>query len=126
MGRMIVYCCADLIFATKVRSTAEAVGVVTRPVRNADMLQARLDRVDDGKPNDPVDALLVDLDTGDTGLALIEQARAAAPELPVIAFGSHVATDLLRAAKERGATTVLPRSAFTARLPDLLQHPASS
>lgn len=118
---MIVYCCADLIFATKIRSTADALGIVTRPVRNEAMLQARLDRVDDGKPNEPVTALLLDLDTGEDGLKLLDQARRHAPNLTVIAFGAHVATELLDAAQQRGADQVMPRGAFTARLPQLLQ-----
>jgi CheY-like chemotaxis protein len=118
---MIVYCCADLIFATKVRSTAESLGIVTRPVRDADMLQKRLDRVDDGKANEPVTGLIVDLDTGAAGLDMIDQVRAHDAGIPVVAFGSHVAADQLNAARARGANPVLPRSAFTARLPELLQ-----
>lgn len=118
---MIVYCCNDLIFATKIRSTADALGVLTRPVRNADMLTARLNRVDDGKPNDPVGALMVDLDCGEAGIALITQSKAHDATVPVIAFGSHVATELLRAARDAGADEVMPRSAFTAQLPALLQ-----
>ncbi len=124
---MIIYCCRDLIFATKIRATAEALGVVTRPVRDARMLQHRLERVDDGKANDPVTAFMLDLDTGDDGLALLEQVKRFDPAIPAIAFGSHVATDLLRDARERGADLVLPRSAFTARLPELLtEHRATA
>ena len=119
---MVVYCCQDLIFATKIRSTAESLGVTTRPVRDATMLENRFDRIDDGKPHDPVTALMVDLDTGQEGLALLEQAKRHDPNLPVVAFGAHVATELLQAARDRGADFVLPRSAFTARLPELLRR----
>lgn len=122
---MIVYCCADLIFATRIRATAEGLGLTTRPVRNAEMLDNRLQQVDDGKPNAPVTALLLDLDTGEPGLALIEQAKRHDPTLPVIAFGAHVATDLLAAARERGADAVMPRGAFTAKLPAILQQYAT-
>ena len=38
----------------------------------------------------------------------------------VIGFGSHVDTDLLRAARAAGCETVLARSAFFPRLDDLL------
>lgn len=123
---MILYAAADLIFATKIRSTAQSLGVITRPVRNTDMLQARLDRVDDGKPNNAPTALLLDLDLGDTALSLLDLARQHTSErgqpLPVIAFGAHVAVDLLEAARQRGADAVMPRGAFTAQLPDLLQR----
>jgi DNA-binding NarL/FixJ family response regulator len=119
--RMIVYFCSDLFFATRVRSTSELLSVTARPVRDAAMLQARLDQVDDGRANEPVDALLVDLDTGEAGLAMIQQAKQHDPQVQVIAFGSHVAKDLLAAARDRGADQVMPRSAFTAQLPDLLK-----
>ena len=117
---MIVYCCADLIFATKISSTAQVLGIVSRPVRNANMLANRLDQVDDGKPCDAVDALLLDLEAGDHTLDMIDQARKHDPNLPVIVFAPHVQVDRLEQARQRGATSVLPRGAFTAQLPDLL------
>ena len=119
---MIVYCCEDLIFATKIRSTAEALGVETRPVRDSQMLRYRLERIDDGRPNDPVSALMLDLGLGETGLSLLEQVKRHDPNIPVIAFGSHVATELLEDARRRGAEFVFPRSTFVSRLPDLLER----
>ena len=119
---MVVYCCADLIFATKIRSTAEALGVPARPVRNEEMLRLRLEQGDDGKVNEPVTGLLIDLETGETGLALIDLAKAHQASIPVIAFGAHVATELLHAARERGADFVMPRGQFTANLPTILER----
>jgi len=119
---MVIYCCQDLIFATKIRSTAEALGVNSRPVRNPQMLRQRLDCVDDGKANDPVNALMVDLDTGEDGLILIDLAKAANANISVVAFGSHVKSDRLQNARDRGADFVMPRSAFTASLPQLLER----
>lgn len=119
---MIVYCCSDLIFATKIRSTAESLGVPSRPARDVQALERRLDRVDDGKLNDPVTAVMVDMDLGETALQLIAAAKAHATRPPVIAFGSHVATELLQSARERGADFVMPRGQFTATLPALLER----
>ncbi|MEM9346993.1 MAG: hypothetical protein AAGB26_10295 [Planctomycetota bacterium] len=119
---MIVYCCADLIFATKVRSTCEALGAVSRPARNGEMLQKRLDQVDDGKPNGPVALLLVDLDLGKPALDLIQQARAHNTELPILAWGPHVAVQLLNAAGEAGASEVMTRGSFTAKLPEIVKQ----
>lgn len=119
---MIVYCSHDLIFATKIRSTAEVLGVVTRPVRDLQMFRKRLDRFDDGKPNDPVSAVMVDLETGPTGLEILEQSKRYDQALPVIMFGSHVATELFDKARSRGADFVMPRSAFSAQLPQLLRR----
>ena len=119
---MTVYCCADLIFATKVRSTCEALGTVSRPARNAEMLQKRLDRVDDGKPNGAVSLLLIDLDLGEPALELIQQARGHDADLPIIAWGPHVAVELLNAAGQAGASEVMTRGSFTAKLPEIVQQ----
>lgn len=118
---MIVYCTHDLIFATKIRSTADALGVVSRPARNADMLAARLACLDDGKGNEPVTGVLVDLEMGEAGLNLVRQARNHASAPAVVAFGSHVAADLLAAAESAGAHQVMARSRFSATLPAMLQ-----
>jgi len=119
---MIVYCSQDLIFATKIRSTAESLGVPSRPIRNASALDKRLNQVDDGKLNDPVTGVLIDLEMGPTGLDLIDQTKKHNADIPVIAFGSHVATQTLQAAHDRGADFVMPRSQFTANLPALLER----
>ncbi|MEQ9454131.1 MAG: hypothetical protein RLN76_06005 [Phycisphaeraceae bacterium] len=119
---MIVYACADLIFATKIRATAEALGIVSRPARDSEKLQARLDRVDDGKPNGAVKAVLIDLDLGQDALPLIRLSVNHPAQPVVVAFGAHVAVDLLRAAAEAGADPVMARGAFTGQLPDLLQR----
>ncbi len=121
MVAMIIYCCSDLLFATRISSTAEALGIGSRPARNAAALQARLDQVDDGKLNEPVKALLVDLDAPDA-LAIIVQAKAHANPPAVLAFGSHVMTDLLHEAREKGADFVMARGAFTGNLPEILDR----
>lgn len=119
---MIIYCCADLIFSTKVRSTADSLNIKTRPARDAETLRKRLDRVDDGKGNDAVVAVLIDLDLGEAALELITQTKQHAANPPVVAFGSHVATDILRGAHDRGAEFVMSRGQFTAHLPTILQR----
>ena len=119
---MIVYCCADLMYATKIRSTCESLGVVSRPARNAEMLQARLEQIDDGKPNAPIAAVLIDLDLGEDALPLIQQVKAHSPGVPVIAWGPHVLVDLLEAAQQAGADPVMARGAFTAQLPGIIEH----
>ena len=125
---MIVYACRDLIFATKIRATAAALGLASRPVRDAAALHQRLTCVDDGKGHAAVTGVLIDMDLGDAALALIRQARTPTPGgagVPgVVAFGAHVATDLLGAARDAGADFVLPRSQFTANLPAILERMA--
>lgn len=119
---MIVYCCQDLIFATKIHSTAEALGWVSRPARDATALRNRLDRIDDGKPNGEVSAVLVDMTMGEAAAGLIELARSHDAAMPIIAFAPHVEIDLLEAARRCGADRVMTRGAFSDQLPDLLNE----
>ena len=119
---MIVYSCHDLVFATKIRSTAESLQLPNRPARGSQALADRLKQVDDGKLNEPVTAVLIDLDLADAALELVEQVKTHDRNLPVIVFGSHVETQLLDAAKQRGADFVMPRSSFTANLPAILRR----
>ena len=117
MGGMILYACTDLFFATRIRSTAETLGVATRPARDGEALAERLDDA-----REPVHAVMVDLELGEQANALIRQAKSYDAAPVVIAFGSHVAKEVLQAASDAGADHVLPRSAFTAKLPELLEQ----
>lgn len=117
---MIVYCCSDLIFATKISSTCDVLNVSSRPARNLDMLDARLDRVDDGKDHDAVTCVMVDLELGDFAFELIKQSVAHDSKPRVIAFGPHVMTGALAGAERVGADAVMARGAFTAQLPELV------
>jgi CheY-like chemotaxis protein len=110
---MILYAAADLIWASKIKATADALGLAARPVRTPEMLAARLA---DTAPT----ALLVDMDKGEEALALIRQARAALPWLAIVAFGPHVAKELLQSAREAGASDVLTRGALEHNMEDVL------
>lgn len=117
---MILYCCSDLMWATKVKSTADSLGIACRPARNAEMLAARL-------ADSPVKALIVDLESGPVALELIQQMRSgdgaeAGKNVRIIAFAPHVNVDGLQAAKQAGADSVMARGSFAAALPDLLQE----
>lgn len=134
---MILYHAADLLWASKIKGTADALGIPCRPVRNAEMLAARLaDAPTEQSPRGVV-AFLADLDppATETSLALIQQLREAMARLPnssassgsagsvqIVAFGPHVDTEALRAAKSAGADTVMTRGAFNAKLPELLKQ----
>ncbi len=116
---MILYAAADLLWATKIKTTAEAVGVPARPVRTLDMLEARLTDCPQAT------ALVVDLDKGDDALALVRKVReqealGRTPRLKVLAWGPHVAKELLQAARDAGADEVMTRGAFDHNLEQLL------
>ena len=119
---MIVYCCMDLFFSSKIKAQAKASGIVSRPARDAQALRERLDQVDDGKAHDPVTGIAVDLDLGQTAMELIRLAKSHPGAPLVAAFGPHGQTALLTEAAESGADFVLPRSAFTANLATVLQR----
>ncbi len=112
-GAVVAVVC-DLIFATKIKSTAEAAGVDVQVVATLEALSERLD----GQP----DALvLIDLDG--SALDPVEAiALCRRRDLPprTIAFSPHVRSDLLAAAATAGAGEVLARSAFVKRLPAIL------
>ncbi len=111
---MIVAFLDDLIFATKLSATATAVGTTVTIVRTLEELGGQLDSA-------AVELVMVDLSAGcDDPLEAIALARASSPEVQIVAFGPHVEGDLLNAARQRGADTVLARSAFVRKLPDLL------
>lgn len=107
---------ADLLFASKVKGTAAAVGVEARIVRRREDLLGEARR-------EPPRLILLDLEApGLDAAELIEElkADAALGKVPVVAFGSHVRGEALMAARAAGADRVLARSAFVRELPGLL------
>ena len=115
---MIVYLAADLLWATRIKSTADGLGLPCRPVRTLEMLEARL--ADGG-----VSALIVDLDTAEAGLALIERLHSPSASdeeraIRILAFGPHVQKELFQLARDAGADEVLARGVFDRNLPEIL------
>lgn len=112
---MLLIVCTDLIFATKITGTAKSLGLSYAVVRTVDALAQRL-------ATGEVSKVILDLSvTGLDPLAALDAVKAHDAALPVIAFLSHVQAELAQQARDRGADKVLPRSAFSARLPELLQ-----
>ena len=105
----------DLIFTSRITGTARDLGLAVRPARSAEAL-VELAR------QHPPRCVLVDL--GHPGLDLGDLLRRlgeACPALPrVVAYGSHVDTATLRAARAAGCDPVLPRSKFVEELPRAL------
>jgi DNA-binding NarL/FixJ family response regulator len=118
-GRCVAVC-TDLIFASKIASTAQSLGVAAKEIRSLAGLEEALAQ-GGAAPNPARPSLvLIDLDADVDVLEAIRMAGAACGPGRVIAYGSHVRADLLRAAREAGAGEALARSAFAARLPALL------
>jgi CheY-like chemotaxis protein len=65
--------------------------------------------------------IFIDLADPDLDLADFFARLAAEDHPPVLAFGSHVATSRLQAARDAGCDEVLPRSRFSAGLTELIK-----
>ena len=111
MGRVVALM-DDLFFQMKVAESAKHVGVDFKVAVNGDVLATMLEP--------PTRLVIVDLNSKHDPVATIARLRATQKELPIISFLSHVQRDLAVQAKTAGSTEVLPRSAFTQNLPEIL------
>lgn len=101
----------DLIFFSRIAGTARAWGLTVRRVKTpAELLAAAR--------AEPPRGVILDLHTPGLDVGrLLDELRAACPLMPhVVAYGSHVEADTLRAARRSGCDRVMPRSQFVAEL----------
>lgn len=108
----VVALSADLLFASRIRGAAEAMGAAVELARGADAL---LERARTATPR----RILLDLDTRTTDpIALIETLKSdpATRDIEIVAYVSHVRADMIERARAAGADRVLARSAFTQAL----------
>jgi CheY-like chemotaxis protein len=116
MTRNVVAVVDDLFFASKIRGTAEALGVAVSFPRHADGVREVI------KQNSPA-LIICDLNSEKLdmmGLAKTLKEDSNTKDIPLIGFLSHVQTDLQRAAQEAGFDHVMPRSLFTKNLSAIL------
>jgi CheY-like chemotaxis protein len=117
MASVILAIVDDLMFTSKIRTTAGQLGV---PVTFARSRDAALTGMRSTLPR------LVILDLNSRGadplgtLAAMRDDPALAG-IPTIGFVSHVQADLIDAARQAGIGEVMARSAFTARLPEIIR-----
>lgn len=104
----------DLLFASRIIGEARALDLTVSPVRSLERL---FDLVLREKPA----CILLDLAfPGLDLLDLFRRLREVTPPPRVVAYGSHVDTERLRAARAAGCDPVLPRSKFVEELPRAL------
>lgn len=108
-GAPIAALVADLMFAARVRGAAAG----ARTVHDGRALLPFL--------GPSTRLVLIDLHARGA-LDAVGAARRAAAGATVVAFGSHVETDALQAARAAGADRVLARSAFVRELPSLVEE----
>jgi CheY-like chemotaxis protein len=118
MTRNVIAAVDDMFFASKIRATAEALGVNIKFHRQLDIL------VNAAGEQSP-DLILVDLHNEKLdAIELARQLKAndSSKSIPLLGFFSHVQTDLQRAAIEAGYDQVVPRSVFARDLMQILKQ----
>ena len=106
----------DLMFTSKIKTTAGRLGV---PVAFARSRDAALDQMRKDAPS----LVIFDLNSARTdplGTVAAMRRDPALAAIPTVGFVSHVQTDLIEAARRAGVGEVMARSAFTARLAEIL------
>jgi PleD family two-component response regulator len=115
---MILAVLDDLMFTSKIKTAANRLGVTVMFARSA---EAALGEMRKAAPT------LVILDLNNARTAPLEivsamKADAALASIPTIGYASHVQTDVIAAARGAGVGEVLPRSAFTMQLGEILKR----
>jgi PleD family two-component response regulator len=106
----------DMFFASKIRATAEAVGVQVRFLRSVEKL---IEAAREAKPG----LVVVDLHNtklDPVALATELKANDELKAIPLLGFFSHVHADLQRNAVAAGYDQVIPRSVFSRDLAQIL------
>ena len=117
MTRNIIAVVDDILFASKIRGTAEQAGVAVAFPRSADGV---FEIIKQQAPS----LIICDLHSQKINpieLAKSLKAKEETREIPLLGFFSHVQTELQRRAQDAGFDRVIPRSAFTTNLVEILR-----
>ena len=113
---MIVAVLDDLMFTSKIKTTAGQLGIAVAFARSADAALAEMRKT---APS----LVIFDLNNPRTNPLAIVSAMKQEPTLasvPTIGYASHVQTDVIDAARRAGVGDVMARSAFTQQLAQIL------
>jgi CheY-like chemotaxis protein len=116
MPENIIAVVDDLFFASKIRGTAEELGVTASFVRNID---AVIEAARRGQPS----LIICDLHSQRVDPAELAKQLKADEQLrtiPLLGFFSHVQSELQHQAEAAGFDRVMPRSAFSKNLSQIL------
>jgi CheY-like chemotaxis protein len=114
-GKIIV-AVDDMFFAAKILGAAQAIGRQVERVKSREQLTEALS-------GPPASLLILDLNSAQlAALEWIERLKAdpRLSAIPIIGFLSHVQVELRDRARELGCDSVMARSAFSQRLPEIL------
>jgi len=115
---MILAVLDDLLFTSRIKTTAGQLGVPVMFVRSAEVALAEMRKV---TPS----AVIFDLNnprTDPLGTVATMKADKALASIRTIGFVSHVQADLIASARRAGVDEVMARSAFAQQLPDILTN----
>lgn len=115
MTRRVVLVVSDLLFRTRIEATAAQAGVAVTAVTPEGALAACT--------ADPPDLIVVDLTAPGDPVAIAGELRRteATRRVPIVGFYPHVDQALRERALQAGIPQVLPRSAFVARMAEILK-----
>ena len=115
---MILAVLDDLMFTSKIKTTAGQLGVAVTFARSAD---AALSEMRKAAPS----LVILDLNNAridPLGIVSSMKQDPALAAIPTVGYASHVQTDVIAAARQAGVGDVMARSAFTQQLPEILQR----
>lgn len=113
----------DLFFLAKIQETGRKMNVKVEFVKTEKDLSERISTNGDEKPS----LIIFDLNNANVKpLTLIPKLKSKLKKTSIIGFLSHVQGDLKQKAHEVGCDMVLPRSAFSQNLPQLLRRHGAS
>jgi CheY-like chemotaxis protein len=121
MKRRVLAAVDDIFFLSKIRGTAESLGVGFDTARS---VESAIEKARASRP----DLIIADLHSQRCDPFALAHDLKADPELrgvPLVGFFSHVQTELRDRALASGYDQVLARSAFTNKLPELLRGEGS-
>jgi PleD family two-component response regulator len=115
---MILAVLDDLMFTSKIKTTAAQLGVPVVFARSADAALAEMRKATPA-------LVILDLNNPRTQplsiVGAMKQDEALA-SIPTVGYASHVQTDVIDAARAAGVQDVMARSAFTQHLASILQR----
>jgi PleD family two-component response regulator len=116
---MILAVLDDLMFTSKIKTTASQLGIAVSFARSADRALAEM------RTTTP-SLVILDLNNARTNPLAIVAGMKADPALAAVrtvGYASHVQVDVINAARQAGVDDVMARSAFTQNLAAILSQP---
>src|SRR5262245_49320306 len=115
---MIIAVLDDLMFTSKIKTTASQLGVAVTFARSPD---AALDAMRKQTPS----LVILDLNNARTkplGIVSSMKQDPALASIPTVGYASHVQVDVINAARQAGVGEVMARSAFAQQLAEILRR----